>query len=154
MDAVKAIERNVPETEVCSLGETDLVVEYKPKQEHCAVWEWIKFAAVWMMVFWGSAFAIATFNEDVSVLRVFQIIHLGITGQQRTGFTWLEGGYAAGLALGILIFYNHISKRKEISDPTPLEVEMRSYEKEMYTAIADHAKRNREKNDTKEEADR
>lgn len=141
VDAIKLIEENIPQVTVCNLGETDFVIEYKPPEKHSAILEWIKFAAVWIVIFLGAAFAIATFNEDVSVLKLFEAIHFGITGQQRTGFTWLEGGYAVGLALGIIVFYNHISRQKETSDPTPLDVEMRTYEKEMYTTMIDNAQR-------------
>lgn len=147
VDVVRVIEENIPQVTVSSVGEQDFVVEYKPLTHHSAVWEWSKFTVVWLVIFFGAAFAIATFNEDVSVLEVFSIVHKSITGQERTGFTWLECGYAAGLALGIMVFYNHLSRKKESSDPTPLDVEMRTYEKELYTTMIDSTQRQKRADD-------
>jgi stage V sporulation protein AA len=42
--------------------------------------------------------------------------------------TVLEIAYSAGLAAGILIFFNHFASWKMTVDPTPIEVEMRLYE--------------------------
>lgn len=36
----------------------------------------------------------------------------------------MEIMYAIGLALGIIIFYNHFGGKRLSSDPTPLEVQM------------------------------
>lgn len=142
VDVVRTVEENIPQVTVENLGESDFVIEYKPVRHRVKIWEWLKFAAVWLVIFFGAAFAIATFNEDVSVTKVFEAIHQGLTGQERTGFTWLEGGYAVGLSAGILVFYDHLSKRKETSDPTPMDVEMRTYEKDLYTTMIDNKARN------------
>jgi stage V sporulation protein AA len=42
------------------------------------------------------------------------------------------------LALGIIVFYNHIFKWKFTEDPTPLQVEMSSYEKDVDDCILDN----------------
>jgi len=144
IDVVKAVEEQCPGVTVSSLGEQDFVVEYKPAKKHIVSWEYAKFLAVWLIVFCGSAFAIASFNEDAGVSKIFAAFHQMITGEERNGLTWLEAGYAAGISGGILVFYNHISRKKEYSDPTPLDVEMRTYEKELYsTMIDDTNRRNR-----------
>ena len=44
-----------------------------------------------------------------------------------TGVTEIEICYAIGMPVGIIIFYNHIGKKKITQDPTPIEVEMRKY---------------------------
>ena len=61
------------------------------------MWEYTKVVLVCMMIFFGSAFSIMTFNADVSVDQVFGDLHRLMTGQERTAITWLEGGYAAGI---------------------------------------------------------
>ena len=42
---------------------------------------------------------------------------------------------------GIILFYNHIGKRRITKDPTPIEVEMRLYEKDVNETIIDNAAR-------------
>ena len=40
--------------------------------------------------------------------------------------------YSIGLASGIIIFFNHIFAKKITDDPTPIEVEMSLYEKDIF----------------------
>ena len=53
----------------------------------------------------------------------------------------IEIGYSLGLGGGIILFYNHIGKRRITKDPTPIEVEMRLYEKDVNETIIDNATR-------------
>ena len=127
--------------QVENLGETDFIIEYVQERKKRPVWEYTKVVLVCMMIFFGSAFSIMTFNADVSVDQVFGDLHRLMTGQERTAITWLEGGYAAGLFLGILIFYNHFRTKKRVMDPTPLEVEIREYERTVNQSILDQNER-------------
>ena len=43
----------------------------------------------------------------------------------------LACGYAAGIAAGIILFFNHFGKKKLTRDPTPMEVEMDKYEQDV-----------------------
>ena len=45
--------------------------------------------------------------------------------------------YSIGLGLGIIIFFNHFSKASLTEDPTPIEIEMTTYEKETNASIID-----------------
>ena len=78
-----------------------------------------------------------TFNTDVSISKLFSDIYADITGQNNDGFSILEISYSVGLGLGIIIFYNHFGKRRLSKDPTPIELEMRSYETDIETALVD-----------------
>lgn len=53
----------------------------------------------------------------------------------------MEAGYSVGLAIGILVFFNHIAVKKLNTDPTPLEVEMRLYEENICKTLIDQAGR-------------
>lgn len=141
LEVAKAIQQEYPNVQVENLGETDFIVEYVKKQKSKPIWEWSKAIFVCLIIFFGSAFSIMTFNADVSVDQVFGDLHLLLTGNERTAFTLLEGGYSVGLFLGILIFYNHFRARKRIMDPTPLEVEMREYERTVNQSILDQNER-------------
>ena len=62
-------------------------------------------------------------------------------GTKKGNVTELEVFYCLGLAVGILVFFNHIGKKKITSDPTPIQVEMRKYEKDVDTAFIENAGR-------------
>ncbi len=146
-DIVQLIQQNYPDVEVENLGETDFIVEYGLNQKGNKIWEWVRTLFISIIIFFGAAFAIMTFNNDVGVSDVFQKIYHLVTGAESNGFTAIEIGYSIGLPLGILVFYNHFSKKKVTSDPTPLEVEMRLYEQDLNTAIIKDAERRTGKGD-------
>ena len=62
----------------------------------------------------------------------------------RNGFTLLEISYSVGVGLGILIFFHHFARKNNKSDPTPLEVEMRTYEDEVDTTLIESGNRREE----------
>ena len=72
-----------------------------------------------------------TFNEDVSVADVFDKVYRLVLGQEKQGGSIIEIFYAIGLPVGILVFYNHFRRKKIKDDPTPIQVEMRKYEKDV-----------------------
>ena len=146
-DIVQLIQQNYPDVEVENLGETDFIVEYGLNQKGNKIWEWVRTLFISIIIFFGAAFAIMTFNNDVGVSDVFQKIYHLVTGAESNGFTAIEIGYSIGLPLGILVFYNHFSKKKVTSDPTPLEVEMRLFEQDLNTAIIMDAERRTGKGD-------
>ena len=141
LEVTQIIQQEHPSIQVENLGETDFILEYIQAHKKKPVWEWGKVVLVCLIIFFGSAFSIMTFNADVSVDQIFGDLHFLITGEERTAFTWLEGGYTAGIFLGILVFYNHFRSRKRIMDPTPLEVEMREYERTVNQSILDQNER-------------
>lgn len=69
-----------------------------------------------------------TFNNDASVTDVFREIYQMVLGHEAEKVTVLEMSYSIGLALGVILFFNHFCAWKVNTDPTPLEVEMRLYE--------------------------
>jgi len=126
---IEQIGAEYPNLDVQNLGEADFVLEYVPIPAKQG-WMVAKTVLVCILVFFGSAFTIMTFNNDVGVKDVFDKIYQQVMGTQSSGFTPLEISYAIGLGLGILIFFNHVGRKKITPDPTPLQVQMRTYEKE------------------------
>ena len=106
MEIIQQIEREIPGTSVQNLGETDYVIHYQPPHRQALVWQWCKTLFVCLICFFGAAFAIMTFNNDVNVTDVFSEVYRLVTGQEKTGFTVLEASYSIGLAVGILAFFN------------------------------------------------
>ncbi len=138
---ISLIGKEHPGLEIENLGESDIIVEYIPPGHKNRVWEWAKTALVCITVFIGSAFAIMTFNEDVSVAKVFEMIHGLVAGPGGEGAGILEIAYAIGMPVGIIIFYNHFSRLKIDSDPTPLQVQLRLYEGQVNDTVIENAGR-------------
>lgn len=131
----ETIHKVYPQITIENLGETDFIVEYEEAKKPSKAWEYIKAFMVAAIVFFGAAFTIMTFNEDVNVSGVFEKIYLMVTGHVQTSGSVLEVSYAIGLPIGIIVFYNHFKKRDIINDPTPIQVEMRTYEEQMNKAM-------------------
>lgn len=138
---IELLQKEHPNLSVNNIGETDFIVEYMPPVKKHIIWEWIKTIFVCFIVFFGGAFAIMTFNEDVSALDVFKLLYESITGTAQTQGSVLEICYSIGITLGIIIFFNHFFKKKINSDPTPLQVQLRLYEQDENTAIIENASR-------------
>jgi stage V sporulation protein AA len=95
----------------------------------------LKSACIGIVIFFGSGFSIMAFHNDIGIVDLFAQIYEQVVGTQPNGLGGLEIGYSLGLALGILVFFNHISLRKKENDPTPLQVEMSKYEQDVEDTI-------------------
>lgn len=131
-----------------SIGESDVLVQKKQDEKNSffhKLSDFLKVAAVCLISFFGAAFTIMAFHNDIGIRTFFQGIYFEVTGYESDGFTQLEVAYSIGLALGILVFFNHIGKKKFSDDPTPVEVEMKIYENDINTALIEMADRKGEK---------
>ena len=128
LDVINKLKQLDSTIDVNNVGETDFIIAYKPPSPPAYIWQWTKTVFVCLVCFFGAAFAIMTFNNDVSVTDVFSEVFSLVMGYESGGFTVLEISYSVGLAVGIIGFFNHFAAIKLNTDPTPLEVEMRLYE--------------------------
>ncbi len=143
---IEMIGKEYPNIDIENIGEKDFIIEYEPVQES----KWIQYGKVTVLcifTFFGSAFTIMTFNNDVGVGEVFKTFYEQVMGKPSGGFTALEVSYSLGLSLGILVFFNHVGKKKITHDPTPIQVEMRTYEKEVDTTFIENCGRKGTSND-------
>lgn len=143
---IEQITKLCPGITVESIGETDIIIQKaslehdKPEQKY-SLWSYVKIAIVALICFFGSAFTIMAFHNDVGLSDVLSRIYELVMGVESDGYTALEISYSIGLAVGIIVFYNHIGGKRLTSDPTPLEVEMRNYERDVNQAIVEMADR-------------
>lgn len=135
MDLVELIQKKEPDLEINTIGEPNFIITYKNSPGPGKLWEWMKVLFVGLATFFGAAFSIMTFNNDVDVGLLFSKIYMQVTGQPSTSFTILEISYSLGVGLGILFFFNHFGRLKITTDPTPMQVQMRLYEDEVNTTI-------------------
>ena len=142
---IDLIHEQYPKVEIQNLGESDLIVTYENQKTPPMIWHFLKTAVVTVIIFCGSAFSVMAFNNDVSVTKMFSRIYLLLTGEESNGFTLIELTYCIGLIVGILIFFNHLGRKKFTADPTPMEVEMRLYENDIQeTLIEAYARKEKE----------
>lgn len=141
MKVVELIHENYPDLEIQNLGESDFIIDYESQEYARDRWSLIKVVLLCITIFIGSAFSIMTFNNDVGVNQVFHQVYELMTGQPSDGFTMLEITYSIGIAVGIIVFYNHFGGKKITKDPTPMEVEMRQYENDVNTTLIDGCNR-------------
>ena len=128
MDLINDIQLKEPDLAITHIGEPNFIITYQKEGTVNIVIRWCKVIFVCLATFFGAGFSIMTFNNDVSVTSVFGEVYRLLTGQESSGHTILELSYSVGLAVGIIVFFNHFAKWKINTDPTPLEVEMRLYE--------------------------
>lgn len=137
---IQLIHEHYPELEISNIGVPDFVIRYEPNPEKRGI-QCLKAAVLCVILFFGAAFTIMTFIKDVSADEVFDQFYLRLTGTASTGITPLEVSFSIGLAVGIMIFYNHVGRKKLTDDPTPIQVAMRTYEADMDTAFIENSSR-------------
>jgi len=124
-----------------NVGEQDTLIKLVKAPERKNFWVWCKVAFVCLISFFGTAFTIMAFHNDIGIRDVFGRLYEQIMGQTGSGFTVLEVAYSIGLVSGITLFFNHVGGRRITSDPTPIEVEMRVYEKDVDDTLIETADR-------------
>jgi stage V sporulation protein AA len=138
---IELIHEEYPGLTISNEGEKDFIVEYIPDPAKPVWLNALKTAVLCVVIFFGAAFTIMAFNNDISIGDVFAKLYFQVTGNKANGVTELEVCYSIGLALGILIFFNHVGHKKITPDPTPIQVEMRKYEKDIDTTFIENAER-------------
>lgn len=136
---IKVIINNCNDVQVQNVGEMDVVIDYTPKAiKTNNLLEWLKVTAVSIVVFAGATIAIMTYNTDVSLAKTFTTLNKIFTGKEVDNPILITIPYSLGIALGVVIFFNHIGKKKITDDPTPMQVEMSQYETGVEESIADN----------------
>ena len=138
---IEEIEKICPDADVQSVGEAAVMVEYINVNRHKGPLQAAKLIFVAMVSFFGTSFTIMAFHNDIGINDVFTKIYEMVMGRQGDGYGILELAYSLGLAIGIIVFFNHIGGRRITKDPTPIEVEMRIYEEDVNKALIETADR-------------
>lgn len=141
LKVIELIHEYYPNATIESIGEQAFIVEYISGMQPAKWWGYVKIIILCIIIFFGSAFTIMAFNNDVSVTGIFERFYKQIMGQEKPTISELEISYSIGIAVGILVFFNHIGKRKFSSDPTPIQVEIHKFKKDMDDTLIENADR-------------
>ena len=147
LKVVEKIQTVSKDIDVVNMGPKDFVVSYEERNSGKS-WKTIgKIAFVCLVSFFGASFSIMTYNTDVGIGDLFTNVYQLIMGREATGPNLLHISYTIGLAIGIIVFFNHAGKFKISDDPTPFEVQMRLYEKDVNDALVMDADREKVEED-------
>jgi len=131
-----------PNAEVQTVGPAQSILEIQMKQKTLAP---VYFVLVWLLLFTGSALAIMNFHEDVSMQLVHQKIYYMITGHYKDQPLLLQIPYSFGLGMGMILFFNHLFRKRLNEEPSPLEVEMFNYQQDLDQYVIVHENKETEK---------
>ena len=134
MYIIDLITKKHPNVEIINLGESDFIIEYNIPKQPSILCEYTKASIISLIVFFGSGFTIMTFNSDVDVAHLFDKLNKLLIGTKQ-GHNVIQIAYSIGIGLGIILFFNHFSRKKLEKELTPIQIEMRSYEQEINDAF-------------------
>ena len=149
MKIIEMITEIYPGLQIVNVGETDVIIEHVKKEKKGRYRNIPKIVFVSLISFFGTAFTIMAFHNDIQIQELFNKVHTMIAGYESNGHSVLELSYSIGLCIGIIVFFNHIGGKRISSDPTPIEVEMRIYEEDVNKTLIENAERMNIEVDTK-----
>lgn len=141
LKVIQLIQQEYPAYKVDIIGETESIVEQLSEKSKPQWLDYVKIAFVSAICFLGTMYTVMSYHNEISIVDLFDEIYTMITGRKSDGFTALEASYSIGLSLGIIVFYNHLGKRKLTPDPSPVTVEMRTYEDDVNRSLVELANR-------------
>ena len=137
LDVIERIRRVHPELDIRSVGPAQTIIETEVRRRiPPTVW----VAMIWLLLFVGSGLALMNFHTDVSMKSVHQRIHYLDTGKHEARPLILQIPYSLGIGVGMILFFNHLFKRRFNDEPSPLELEMYLYEENLNQYVIDHEK--------------
>ncbi|MFC4324101.1 stage V sporulation protein AA [Litchfieldia salsa] len=128
MNVIKKVKIFDPEIDVQTIGPSQALIEIVFAKKK---YPYLFFVLIWFLLFVGAALTIMNFHEDVSMQQVHQKLYEVITGEKEKQPLLLQVPYSIGLGLGMILFFNHIFKKRINEEPSPLEVEMFNYQQDL-----------------------
>jgi stage V sporulation protein AA len=122
---IQSIHLIYPFIRIENFGDPHVLVEIKTEKTKP---HFIILALVWLLLFVGSGLTILNFHADVSMLQVHRRIYELLTGKKVQHPYFLQIPYSFGIGMGMVLFFNHVFKKKFSEEPSPLEVEVFLYQ--------------------------
>ena len=132
---IKHLNQLFPDLEFQLLGLNETIIHVMEEKSRPSV---ILISFVWIVLFVGTAMTIINFHYDVSMQEVQQKIHYLFTGEKKQSPLWIQIPYSIGLGVGMILFLNKWFKKRFNEEPSPLEVEIFNYQKDLDNYIAFH----------------
>ncbi len=121
MALVKAVLPVCPDMTVLGPAECFVHIVPENKRNRTRV---LRTALAFLILTAGSALAITWFHADVNMMDAQQSLYRLITGRQAENAWLITGPYAAGIFLGVSLYYALLGRRRTVS---PLEIKLEEY---------------------------
>ncbi len=137
MTVINKITSRYPDSDIQVIGPSETIIELLEKRKTVPSF---LFVLVWLLLFVGSGLAIMNFHEETSMQTMHQKIYWMMTGQINTTPYIVQIPYSLGLGLGMILFFNHLFKKRINEEPSPLEIEMFNYQQDLdqYVVLNKH----------------
>lgn len=143
MKVINMITTRFGELEIQTIGPAQTIIEVTYKKKGVPI---PFFLLIWFLLFFGSAMAIMNFHDDVSMRTVQEKIYFIITGKRESKPILFQIPYSIGLGIGMILFFNHVFKKRLNEEPSPLEVEMFNYQMDLDNYVIIHENKESIKN--------
>ncbi len=144
MKIIELILEQVPDAQISNIGEPDFIIQYEYIRKIDKIKEVVSTIFLCLVAFIGGGYAIMAYNTDVGAKDLFTNLSMLFLGNAQKGVFCLSVTYAIGLTAGMILFFNHLGNKRLSKDPTPLEVQMRLYERDVSTTVIKDMSRNNE----------
>lgn len=145
MKLIELINTAFKPVSVESIGSSETIVYYRNLSSMHKLNGKVKAVLLMVLAFFGTAYSIMSYNGDVGAIDLLKNLYELFTGKTGTegdiGLSFGIIAYSLGLAIGMIVFFNHGINKKDIDDPTPLQVQMRLYEEDVNKAIIVNSER-------------
>jgi len=128
MKVIDSIQRFNSTIEIQTIGPSQTIIDVIYNQKRPTI---SFLVLVWLLLFIGSAITIMNFHEDVAMQLVHQKLYYIITGEELKKPLLLQIPYSLGLGIGMILFFNHLFRKRLNEEPSPLEVEMFKYQQDL-----------------------
>lgn len=137
MTVINKITSRYPDSDIQVIGPSETIIELLEKRKKVPSF---LFVLVWLLLFVGSGLAIMNFHEETSMQTMHQKIYWMMTGKINTTPYIVQIPYSLGLGLGMILFFNHLFKKRINEEPSPLEIEMFNYQQDLdqYVVLNKH----------------
>ncbi|WP_039944411.1 stage V sporulation protein AA [Thermicanus aegyptius] len=143
MTIIEEILKSFPDLMPHVIGDEETLVEVKEESgKKAPLW---KVASVWLLLFLGSGLAIMNFHTDVSMGKVHERFYYLLTGKVNPHPYLLQIPYSVGIGIGMILFFNHLFRKRLNEEPSPLELEMYLYQENVEKFAKDHENRENRK---------
>lgn len=136
LSIIALIKDEYPASRVSVIGDMDVLVSYQSKKTIGN--KILRTIIVCFLLSIGAATAIMNFHSDVDMLQTQKNIYYMITGKNKDNILLLQIPYSLGIGVGMTVFFNHFFNKKINDEPSPLELEVHSYQQNVDQYIKEH----------------
>lgn len=145
LTVIEEIKKKYPDLDIFPLANSEILIKISEGKQKNKLIEILKTILVCIIIFIGTAFALMNFHEDVNMADVQARIYKILTGIENKSPLIMQIPYSLGIGLGVAVFFNHISVNKYKKEPSPMDIEIGSYKKNIYDYILQNEKNTEEK---------